>query len=783
MAGFPRAGRARQIVRLLASLAVALPLGAAGLAAAAVPTAPAISAITGDGPVTFSYTGAEQTYTIPAYATALVITAVGAPGGGGTGFVQAGGDGASVTATVPVTALPAHTTTLYVEVGGAGTDPPSTCSPGGFNGGGSGCQGSGGGASDVRTTSIAAVPDSAMTAANDSRLVVAGGGGGGGLGAVNSTPCAGGMAGDATVTGPGTGGDGTDNLPCVGGNGGLGGTQGGGGGPGSPGVSGGPGSLAAGGSANDGGGGGGGYYGGGGGGFQYAGGGGGAGSSYWVAAAAGTSMSQDGTGVPLVTITPLDNWAGYAMTGPEGAFTSVSASWTQPAVPCGGVNQYSSFWVGLDGYNSASVEQVGTQAGCEGGVPVYVGFWHLSPNESGQSLNVVEPGDQISASVTFSGTDTYTLVLIDATRGWSETDVQAVPGLDRSSAEVITQDPEQDGSLEPLADFRTVDFLAARVNGAPLGTQHPAQISMINDDQEDVTASPISSAGAFHSTRLPIGITKEDPLRWEPSQYGSSQVSSTDSCLADPPVRAVYGWQAGGIAIAGATSSTYKIPASLTGDTLTCSVSTTAGTVLGTSSGAIVTPAGSGKATAAGKANAVPAGPAEWRPVLYGTVQVGQTVSCQAAFEGEDSVRYLWRTRGAPITDATSSSYRIPAGLLGEPLSCAVTAANLETSVSGQSGYVVVALGPALVPVIKPALTGPHEPGKAEKVTAGTWSPAASTVTYQWYLGSALVTGATKPTFTVPKSAKPGTTIHCVVTASAAGYATGSYTTPSAKIT
>lgn len=56
-------------------------------------------------------------------------------------------------------------------------------------------------------------------------------------------------------------------------------------------------------------------------------------------------------------------------------------------------------------------------------------------------------------------------------------------------------------------------------------------------------------------------------------------------------------------------------------------------------------------------------------------------------------------------------------------------------------------------------------------------------MTYQWYLGAAKVNGATKSSFTVPKSAKKGTTIRCVVTASVAGYTHGSHTTPAMTIT
>jgi len=62
------------------------------------------------------------------------------------------------------------------------------------------------------------------------------------------------------------------------------------------------------------------------------------------------------------------NWSGYAATGANGAFSSVSASWTEPAATCTSnrrrTAQYAAFWVGLDGYSSGSVEQTGTDSDC-----------------------------------------------------------------------------------------------------------------------------------------------------------------------------------------------------------------------------------------------------------------------------------------------------------------------------------------------------------------------------------------------------------------------------------
>jgi len=275
---------------------------------------------------TYSYTGSEQSFTVPAGVGSVGVTAVGAPGGTATcGFGSCGGAGAVVTATV---GLQSGTDTLYVEVGGTGQEDGGHA----FNGGGSGALAAGGGgASDVRTVSA---DDPASLS---SRLVVGGGGGGGPVSPACFKP--GGTAGDTSVTGPGNGGTGTDNcglMPATpGGNGGFGGTAGGTGGTGGTGglggtvsCTGGSGSLGEGGDSVPcsaaGGGGGGGYYGGGaGGGGQNGAGGGGAGSSFWASGATGTSLNPNttATGPAAVTIsytTPASTLAAQLVTASAG---------------------------------------------------------------------------------------------------------------------------------------------------------------------------------------------------------------------------------------------------------------------------------------------------------------------------------------------------------------------------------------------------------------------------------------------------------------------------------
>jgi len=243
----------------------------------------------------YSYTGSEDTFVVPAGVTTLRFIVIGAPGatGGSCGDCHnqmAGGAGSEVIMDTSVT--PGDT--YYVEVGGAGAG-----ALGGFNGGANGgsgptgAGGGGGGASDIRTTS----------GSLDSRVIVAAGGGGagGGGGAAGGTGDAAGSNGTATIGG----GKGTS----TGGGSGGGGAYGGGSGSGGAQGVGGTGGVGV-GIGGGGGGGGGGLYGGGGGGAggnvggwpYWTGAGGGGGSNFVAPTATSSTIATDTTRTPSVVI-------------------------------------------------------------------------------------------------------------------------------------------------------------------------------------------------------------------------------------------------------------------------------------------------------------------------------------------------------------------------------------------------------------------------------------------------------------------------------------------------
>jgi hypothetical protein len=195
------------------------------------------------------------------------------------------------------------------------------------------------------------------------------------------------------------------------------------------------------------------------------------------------------------------NWAGYAATGGAGSFTSVSARWTQPTASCAGGSQYAAFWVGLDGYTSTTVEQIGTEADCTGPgpqTPQYYAWYEVYPGAGVNFANPVSPGDTFTGTVTSQGNDKFRLVLEDTTQGWTQTINTTQTGADLSSAEAIAEAPSNTSggsSVLPLTDFGSVNFTGVTVNGTSLDTLDPVQISM-----PDTSVAGMASDGSFSVT-------------------------------------------------------------------------------------------------------------------------------------------------------------------------------------------------------------------------------------------------------------------------------------------
>jgi hypothetical protein len=75
------------------------------------------------------------------------------------------------------------------------------------------------------------------------------------------------------------------------------------------------------------------------------------------------------------------NWAGYAVVGGSGSFRTVQASFVIPKLLSCGLTEDSdsSYWAGLGGSGSQTVEQEGIDSACRNGVVYYIPWYEMYP--------------------------------------------------------------------------------------------------------------------------------------------------------------------------------------------------------------------------------------------------------------------------------------------------------------------------------------------------------------------------------------------------------------------
>ena len=205
-----------------------------------------------------------------------------------------------------------------------------------------------------------------------------------------------------------------------------------------------------------------------------------------------------------ITKTSAFNWSGYAQsTTKKGTFTAVKDFWTVAKVNTSkSGDQYSSDWVGIDGFNNTTLVQDGTEADNIGGTAHYDAWTEIIP-----ASEVVIPGLSIKAGDKMEGlveetqAGTWKMTVFDLTTGKSggRTVKYTTAG---QSVEAIHERPEVGGGLATLATTGNVTFDPGSVSTAAPGTQtwKPLlkvvsgatlnEISMLNNAGSAVIASP-----------------------------------------------------------------------------------------------------------------------------------------------------------------------------------------------------------------------------------------------------------------------------------------------------
>jgi hypothetical protein len=164
------------------------------------------------------------------------------------------------------------------------------------------------------------------------------------------------------------------------------------------------------------------------------------------------------------------SWCGYALgmwvpTTTEfqvGAVSDIKGTWTVPTIlDCSFPDRdRSSTWIGIGGVADKYLVQVGTAQNCNLGRPENYAWFEAYPKKQKQIHRFpVNPGDIVSAEISFLGDGQYRLTIENVTQGVSTNISVSQPSNQNDTAEWIVEAPQ--GILRktwPLADFGKESF-------------------------------------------------------------------------------------------------------------------------------------------------------------------------------------------------------------------------------------------------------------------------------------------------------------------------------------
>ena len=222
-----------------------------------------------------------------------------------------------------------------------------------------------------------------------------------------------------------------------------------------------------------------------------------------------------------------------------------------------------------------------------------------------------------------------------------------------------------------------------------------------------------------------------------------------------------YQWLANGVAIAGATRSSYTPTAKQLATKLSVMVAASkAGYRGGSTVSAISVPVAPGTMTAVST------------PVISGIAKVGAvlTLSGGSWTPAASTTSISWLADGVAIPGATGPTLKLGAAQLDRKITAVVTGRRAGYTDGVLRSAPTAPVGPEKLSMTKePRLAGPPHLGEAVEVTPGVVGPAGVTTSYQWLRDGVAIHGATGPRY-VPTVADLGTHLGLRVTYAKPGY-------------
>lgn len=305
---------------------------------------------------------------------------------------------------------------------------------------------------------------------------------------------------------------------------------------------------------------------------------------------------------------------------------------------------------------------------------------------------------------------------------------------------------------------------AYRLTAADAGKKITAKYTSVEKTSWDqkIIYVPAATLSTGYDVAVPASLSQQPTVKLIGNGYQTEKLSVSVDPALFPKAKKTYQWFVNETdAIKGATSSTFTPGTGQYLKRVHAEVTLTGATAdpVKLSSKALKIGRGTLKAS---------------KPTIAGTAKVGSKLTAKAGTVSKKDAKltYIWLRNGKPIFQQNRNTYTLTAADLGKKISvdAQYTHKYYNTVVPRSAATKTVAPGTLSV-AKKPVISGKKVTGKTVKVSAGTYSPKAEKVTYQWQRAGKNIKGATKFSYKVVKADK-NKKLTVKVLASKKGYTT-----------
>ncbi|MBO0983341.1 hypothetical protein [Rathayibacter sp. SD072] len=239
------------------------------------------------------------------------------------------------------------------------------------------------------------------------------------------------------------------------------------------------------------------------------------------------------------------------------------------------------------------------------------------------------------------------------------------------------------------------------------------------------------------------------------------KLTAVPGTWAPAPVTLAYQWKRAGVAISGATASTYTLVAADAGAAITVSVT---GTKTGYSA---LTKTSTATTVKAALQTLMPT------PTITGTKTVGATLTANpGTWDAGTTLTYQWKKNGGTyITGATSKTYVLKGTDAGATITVSVTSTKPGFAPATKTSAATATVAKGTLTGATPTISGTARVGYTLTAAPAAWTPSPVTLSYQWYRGTTAITGATAATYKLVTADKAAS-ITVKVTGTKVGYTT-----------